>query len=333
MLVVVVGDEDLHVLRRDVVGVDERLGDAGDQAPPGVEVPRGLLDGHDRHVALLFVELREQATGIGERVLAVAGARQRLVARRAVPAQLERGAAEAVYGLGLAFAPGRERLDRRAQLAARVGERVADAQRPLAVGLAAHEAGALQRGQPGGEHVGGDAAAPRPAARRSGARRRAARRARAATSGRRRHGWPGRDRARRHGTFEVTCNLKVTSYDSLTDFAERLRPSIIGVRRGGSGVVIAPGVAVTLWRNVRADETTVALAGGEAELLGADRSADLAACASIASLPPVPWSDAGPLRIGDPVFALADPAGRGLRATAGARVVGPARRSAARAAA
>ena len=105
---------------------------------------------------------------------------------------------------------------------------------------------------------------------------------------------------------------------ALTDLAERLRPSIIGVRRGGSGVVIAPGVAVTLWRNVRAGDATVALAGGEAELLGADRSADLAALRVDPSLPPVPWSDAGPLRIGDPVFALADPAGRGLRATAGA---------------
>jgi serine protease Do len=105
---------------------------------------------------------------------------------------------------------------------------------------------------------------------------------------------------------------------ALTDLAERLRPSIIGVRRGGSGVVIAPGVAVTLWRNVRAGDATVALAGGEAELLGADRSADLAALRVDPALPPVPWSDAGPLRIGDPVFALADPAGRGLRATAGA---------------
>ena len=114
----------------------------------------------------------------------------------------------------------------------------------------------------------------------------------------------------------ATCKSLIMT--ALTDLAERLRPSIIGVRRGGSGVVVAPGVAVTLWRNVRAGDATVALAGGEAELLGADRSADLAALRVDPSLPPVPWSDAGPLRIGDPVFALADPAGRGLRATAGA---------------
>ena len=49
VLVVVLGDEHLHVLGRHAVGVDERLRDALHQAPLGVEVAWGLLDGHDRH--------------------------------------------------------------------------------------------------------------------------------------------------------------------------------------------------------------------------------------------------------------------------------------------
>ena len=45
----------------------------------------------------------------------------------------------------------------------------------------------------------------------------------------------------------------------LTQLAEELRPSIIGVRRGGSGVVVAPGVVATLARNVHADDATIRL--------------------------------------------------------------------------
>ncbi len=181
-----------------------------------------------------------------------------------------------------------------------------------------HEPGALQRGEAGREHVRGDAGhrGLQLAVAALAVEQRGEHEQRPAVA-------DGAD-----GLIETehdpmlpskslaTCKSLIMT--ALTDLAERLRPSIIGVRRGGSGVVIAPGVAVTLWRNVRAGDATVALAGGEAELLGADRSADLAALRVDPSLPPVPWSDAGPLRIGDPVFALADPAGRGLRATAGA---------------
>ena len=113
---------------------------------------------------------------------------------------------------------------------------------------------------------------------------------------------------------------------ALTQLAEELRPSIIGVRRGGSGVVVAPGVAVTLWRNLRADDATIRLFDGRetsAEVIGSDRSADLAVLRVDDALPPLTWSDTVPLRIGDPVFALADPAGRSLRATAGAVACAP----------
>src|SRR4051794_1372761 len=53
VLVVELGDEDLDLLGADVVGVHERLRDPGHQAAPGLHVTRGLLDGHDRHHALL----------------------------------------------------------------------------------------------------------------------------------------------------------------------------------------------------------------------------------------------------------------------------------------
>jgi hemoglobin len=56
VLVIELGDEDLDLLATNAVGVHERLRDAGHQPALGVEVTRRLLDGHDRHVALLSGE-------------------------------------------------------------------------------------------------------------------------------------------------------------------------------------------------------------------------------------------------------------------------------------
>ena len=83
---------------------------------------------------------------------------------------------------------------------------------------------------------------------------------------------------------------------------------------------MAPGIAVTLWRHAAADEVAVRCFDGRettASVLGTDRGADLAVLRVDDELPALPWSDRS-LRLGDPVVALADPAGRGLRATAGA---------------
>ena len=115
---------------------------------------------------------------------------------------------------------------------------------------------------------------------------------------------------------------------TLTELADRVAPAIVGLRsrrRGGSGVVTAPGVAVTLARNVdRAGEITLRTAAGDvaAHVLGADAAVDLAVLAfEDAGLEPAPWAQDGhaaALRIGTPVYAFGDPGGLGLRATEGA---------------
>ncbi|HEY6761441.1 MAG TPA: S1C family serine protease [Baekduia sp.] len=118
------------------------------------------------------------------------------------------------------------------------------------------------------------------------------------------------------------------------DLVDRLAPSVVGLpdgRAGGSGVIVAPGVAVTLARNVPGDDgdLTLATTAGPvpATVAGRDLSVDLAVVrfdADTYNLPALDWAagdgdgDTPPLRIGTPVHAFGDPAGRGLRATTGA---------------
>ncbi len=110
----------------------------------------------------------------------------------------------------------------------------------------------------------------------------------------------------------------------ISQLAADVGPAVIGLRhgsRGGSGVLVAPGLAVTLARNVRQDELTVRIGDRElpARLAGSDRSVDLAVLRidDSADHPGAAWAPAGDVRIGTEVFALADPAGYGLRVTAG----------------
>jgi serine protease Do len=113
--------------------------------------------------------------------------------------------------------------------------------------------------------------------------------------------------------------------DLVAGAAERVGPSVVGFGRGwgrGSGVVIADGQVLTNAHNLRGGEVTVALAGGAreaGEVAGTDPDLDLAVVAvDTGGAPPVPWGAeaAGP-SIGTPVLALANPGGRGLRATLG----------------
>ena len=99
--------------------------------------------------------------------------------------------------------------------------------------------------------------------------------------------------------------------------AEELGPAVAGIRDGGSGVFVAPTVLVTLARNVRDDTVLVRVAGKDqaAEVAGIDRSVDLAVLR--ADGPAVAEWAGEPPHIGQDVVALADPAGRGLRATRG----------------
>src|SRR5687768_245918 len=116
-----------------------------------------------------------------------------------------------------------------------------------------------------------------------------------------------------------------TLQDSIAGAAEGVGPSVVGLGRGwghGSGVVIADGHALTSAHNLRRDEVTLSFADGRREtgtVAAVDSDLDLAVVAvDTGDAPPVRWEPAGSSPgIGVPVVALANPGGRGLRATLG----------------
>ena len=101
-------------------------------------------------------------------------------------------------------------------------------------------------------------------------------------------------------------------------------PAVVGVRSAGgagSGVVLGPGRVVTNAHNLRgADDVTVIFADGRAaggRPLGVDVDGDLAVLeVDTGDAPAVGWSEET-VAIGEPVFALANPGGRGLRVSFG----------------
>ncbi len=110
----------------------------------------------------------------------------------------------------------------------------------------------------------------------------------------------------------------------IADIAERFGAAVVGVGRGwrvGSGVVIAAGTVLTAARHVDRDGTTVTLADGArvgAQPRALDRDRGLAVLSIEAGeAPALEFADEFEGAIGTPVFALANPGGRGLRATAG----------------
>ena len=114
--------------------------------------------------------------------------------------------------------------------------------------------------------------------------------------------------------------------EAVAGAAERVGPSVVGLGRGwgrGSGVVTAAGVVLTNAHVLRGEEVAVAFADGRTEhgrVAGADPDLDLAAIAvDTGDAPPVAWDPERPgaVDIGEPVFALANPGGRGLRTTFG----------------
>ena len=95
----------------------------------------------------------------------------------------------------------------------------------------------------------------------------------------------------------------------------------IGQRWGaGSGVVLGAGQVLTNAHNVRGSQVTVTFADGrtaEGNVAGHDIDGDLAVIeADTGQTPALPWATGAP-PIGTPVFALANPGGRGLRVTIG----------------
>lgn len=113
--------------------------------------------------------------------------------------------------------------------------------------------------------------------------------------------------------------------ETVSGVAARVGPSVVGLGRGwgvGSGVVIAAGQVLTNAHNLRGDELTVSFADGRrepGEVAGSDRDLDLAVMAvDTGDAPAIAWDGAGgPPAIGTAVVALANPGGRGLRATLG----------------
>jgi S1-C subfamily serine protease len=120
-------------------------------------------------------------------------------------------------------------------------------------------------------------------------------------------------------------NAVTTLQDAIAGAADAVGPSVVGLGRGwghGSGVVIGDGQVLTSAHNLRREEVTVSFADGRREagtVAGVDSDLDLAVVTvDTGDVPAVKWEPAdGDLGIGTPVVALANPGGRGLRATLG----------------
>jgi serine protease Do len=111
---------------------------------------------------------------------------------------------------------------------------------------------------------------------------------------------------------------------SVRAVVERVGPAVVGLGRGwgrGSGVVVAPGRVVTNAHNLRGEEVTVTFADERVEtgeVAGVDADGDLAVIAvETGDAEPVEIAADARLATGSAVFALANPGGRGLRATLG----------------
>jgi serine protease Do len=111
---------------------------------------------------------------------------------------------------------------------------------------------------------------------------------------------------------------------TIAGVAERVGPSVVGLGRGwglGSGVVIGEGQVLTNAHNARRDQVTVVFADGRRETgewSAADADLDLAVISvDTGDAPAIDWEPGETPAIGSPVLALANPGGRGLRATLG----------------
>ena len=110
---------------------------------------------------------------------------------------------------------------------------------------------------------------------------------------------------------------------SIARLAEESGSSVVGIgqRWGvGSGIVLGEGQVLTNAHNIRGDKVTVTFADGrtaEGTVAGTDVDGDLAVIeVETGSAPALSWATDAPA-IGTPVFGLANPGGRGLRATFG----------------
>ena len=98
--------------------------------------------------------------------------------------------------------------------------------------------------------------------------------------------------------------------------AEHVSPAVVGLGRFGSGVVVAEGQVLTNAHNVRHETRTVVFGDGrtaEGTVAGVDVDGDVAVISvDTSGASPIAWAD-GTAAVGQPVFALANPGGSGLR--------------------
>jgi serine protease Do len=111
---------------------------------------------------------------------------------------------------------------------------------------------------------------------------------------------------------------------SIRQLAAGAGTSVVGIgqRWGvGSGIVLGEGKVLTNAHNVRGDKVTVTFADGrtaDGTVAGHDIDSDLAVIGvDTGGVAALPWADDAATELGTPVFALANPGGRGLRVTFG----------------
>jgi S1-C subfamily serine protease len=112
---------------------------------------------------------------------------------------------------------------------------------------------------------------------------------------------------------------------SVRQIAQDVGPSVVGLGRGrgrGTGVVIGDGRVLTNAHNLRGEEVTIVFDDGREErgrVTAIDPDADLAVLeADTGGAPAISWApEEADVEMGKPVFALANPGGRGLRVTFG----------------
>jgi serine protease Do len=120
-----------------------------------------------------------------------------------------------------------------------------------------------------------------------------------------------------------------TIVDELQSIIERVAgtagPAVVRIGRGwgrGAGVVIGEGTVLTNAHNLQGEQATVTFHDGRSEtgsVRGIDGDGDLVVLSvDTGDVTPIQWDAASVApSVGTPVFALANPAGRGLRVTFG----------------
>lgn len=116
-----------------------------------------------------------------------------------------------------------------------------------------------------------------------------------------------------------------SAQQTIKRLAEEVGPAVVGLGRGwglGSGAVIAQGRVLTCAHNLRGDEPTVTFGDSRREsasVAAVDEERDLAVLdVETGAVEAIAWEpNEVSLGIGAPVVALANPGGRGLRATLG----------------